>query len=153
MRSFGISLNRWQPANACRRCATGLIDSVQVVYNIFDQNPEDELFPLCRELGVAVIARVPFDEGSLTGTLSGDMTWPEGDWRNIYFTPEKLAATLDARGSNQGGHPADMRLPELALRFILAIADVTTGSRHAAGRGMSTPICRRPMGMPCLRPR
>ena len=72
----------------------GLVDSVQVVYNVFDQNPEDELFPVCRELDIAVIARVPFDEGSLTGTLSKDSRWPEGDWRNIYFTPENLAETL-----------------------------------------------------------
>jgi hypothetical protein len=66
-----------------------LIDAVQVIYNIFDQNPEDELFPVCRELNVAVIARVPFDEGTLTGTLTLDSKWPEGDWRNTYFVPEK----------------------------------------------------------------
>ena len=71
------------------------MDSVQVVYNIFDQAPEDELFPACQRLGVAVIARVPFDEGSLTGTMTADTTWPEGDWRNIYFTPEKLRETLE----------------------------------------------------------
>ena len=82
IRAFGISLNRWEPANVLRALRTGLVDSVQVVYNVFDQNPEDELFPLCRELGVAVIARVPFDEGSLTGTLTRDMPWPAGDWRN-----------------------------------------------------------------------
>ena len=70
IRGFGISVNRWEPANVLRALDTGLIDSVQVVYNIFDQNPEDELFPLCRERGVAVIARVPFDEGSLTGTMT-----------------------------------------------------------------------------------
>ena len=63
---------------------------MQVVYNIFDQAPEDELFPVCQELGVAVIARVPFDEGSLTGTMTLTDTWPQGDWRNIYFTPENL---------------------------------------------------------------
>ena len=80
---------------SCKAIETGLVDSVQVVYNIFDQNPEDELFPMCRERGVAVIARVPFDEGSLTGTMTRDMTWPTGDWRNLYFTPEKLAETLD----------------------------------------------------------
>ena len=72
--------------------------SVQVVYNLFDQNPEDELFPMCRERGVAVIARVPFDEGSLTGTMTPGMTWPEGDWRNLYFTPDKLDETLDRVG-------------------------------------------------------
>ena len=74
IRGFGISVNRWQPANVLRALETGLVDSVQVVYNLFDQNPEDELFPMCRERGVAVIARVPFDEGSLTGTMTPDMT-------------------------------------------------------------------------------
>jgi aryl-alcohol dehydrogenase-like predicted oxidoreductase len=75
--AVGVSINRWEPWNALRTLRTGLVDSVQVIYNIFDQAPEDELFPLCRELGVAVIARVPFDEGSLTGTLTPDSTWPE----------------------------------------------------------------------------
>ena len=94
IRGFGISVNRWEPANVLKALATGLVDSVQVVYNIFDQSPEDQLFPACRALDVAVIARVPFDEGSLTGTLSAESKWPENDWRNIYFTPENLADTL-----------------------------------------------------------
>ena len=72
-----------------------LVAAVQVIYNVFDQNPEDELFPACQEIDIAVIARVPFDEGSLTGTLSKDSRWPEGDWRNTYFTPANLTATLD----------------------------------------------------------
>ena len=126
IRGFGISLNRWQPANGIRALRTGLIDSVQVVYNLFDQNPEDELFPVCRELNIAVIARVPFDEGSLTGTMTGDMTWPSGDWRNLYFTPDKLAETLDRVDDLRADVPPGMTLPELALRFILACADVST---------------------------
>ena len=73
VRAFGISVNRWEPANVLRALDTGLIDSVQVVYNIFDQAPEDALFPYCREHDIAVIARVPFDEGSLTGTLTADV--------------------------------------------------------------------------------
>ena len=95
IRAFGISVNRWEPASVLKAIASGVVDSVQVVYNIFDQNPEDELFPRCREAGVAVIARVPFDEGSLTGTMRRGMTWPESDWRNLYFTRDKLNATLD----------------------------------------------------------
>ena len=85
---------------------TGLVDSVQVVYNLFDQNPEDELFPMCRERGVAVIARVPFDEGSLTGTMTRGMKWPEGDWRNLYFTPDKLDGDARPRRRGQGGPAA-----------------------------------------------
>ena len=123
---FGISVNRWEPANVLRALETDLIDAVQVVYNIFDQAPEDELFPACRKRGVAVIARVPFDEGSLTGTLTAQSAWPEGDWRNTYFTPDNLSATLarlDALGRDL---PSGMPLPEAALRFILESPDVST---------------------------
>jgi aryl-alcohol dehydrogenase-like predicted oxidoreductase len=126
IRAFGISVNRWQPTNVIRALRTGLVDSVQVVYNLLDQNPEDELFPACRELGVSVIARVPFDEGSLTGTLTLDSHWPEGDWRNIYFTREQLAATLARVEALRRDLPAGMTLPGAALRFILANGDVTT---------------------------
>jgi aryl-alcohol dehydrogenase-like predicted oxidoreductase len=126
IRAFGISVNRWQPANVIRALRTGLVDSVQVVYNVFDQNPEDELFPVCRELGVSIIARVPFDEGSLTGTLTRDSRWPEGDWRNLYFTRDQLAATLARVDALKQDAPPGMTLPELALRFILASPDVTT---------------------------
>jgi aryl-alcohol dehydrogenase-like predicted oxidoreductase len=124
--AFGISVNRWEPANVIKALRTGLVDAVQVVYNIFDQSPEDELFPVCRELDVAVIARVPFDEGSLTGTLSKDSRWPEGDWRNIYFTPENLAETLRRVERLTDIVPNGMELPELALRFILSEPTVST---------------------------
>ena len=93
--AIGISINRWQPANVLKALGTDLIDCVQVVYNIFDQAPEDELFVECQRRNIAVIARVPFDEGSLTGTLTPDTTWPEGDFRNIYFQPENLKNTLE----------------------------------------------------------
>lgn len=126
IRAFGISVNRWEPANVLAALRTGLVDSVQVVYNVFDQNPEDELFPACRELGVAVIARVPFDEGSLTGTLRRGMTWPAGDWRNLYFTPDRLDETLDRVDAVSRDVPPGMTLPDLALRFILGNPDVTT---------------------------
>ena len=124
--AFGISVNRWEPANVIKALRTGIVDAVQVVYNVFDQNPEDELFPVCRELDIAVIARVPFDEGSLTGTLSRDSRWPEGDWRNIYFTPENLADTLGRVDRLKEVVPGGMDLPELALRFILSEPTVST---------------------------
>jgi aryl-alcohol dehydrogenase-like predicted oxidoreductase len=126
IRGFGISVNRWEPTNVLAALRTGLIDSVQVVYNIFDQNPEDELFPMCREMNVAVIARVPFDEGSLTGTMTEGMTWPQGDWRNLYFAPDKLPEILSRVDSLRRDVPAGMSMPELALRFILAHPDVST---------------------------
>jgi aryl-alcohol dehydrogenase-like predicted oxidoreductase len=126
VRAAGISINRWEPANALRALRTGAIDAVQVIYNIFDQAPEDELFPLCRELGVAVIARVPFDEGSLTGSLTRDSHWPEGDWRNGYFVPENLIASVAHADALRPLAPPGMTMPEMALRFILANPDVAT---------------------------
>ena len=95
IRAVGISCNRWEPWNALESLRTGLIDVVQVIYNIFDQAPQDELFPLCEELKVGVIARVPFDEGALTGALTKESRWPEGDWRNGYFVPENLTASVE----------------------------------------------------------
>jgi aryl-alcohol dehydrogenase-like predicted oxidoreductase len=132
IQGFGISVNRWQPANVLRAIETGLVDAVQVVYNVFDQNPEDALFPACLERGVAVIARVPFDEGSLTGTLTAASRWPEGDFRNIYFSRENLQATLPRVARLQAIVPAGMTLPELALRHILqhpAVSTVIPGMR------------------------
>ena len=109
-----------------RALDTGLVDSVQVVYNIFDQAPEDELFPYCQQHGIAIIARVPFDEGSLTGTLAADSKWPDGDFRNMYFNPEQLAATLPRVDRLRPLVPEGMDLPELALRFILEHPAVST---------------------------
>lgn len=126
VRAVGISINRWEPANAIETLRTGLIDAVQVIYNIFDQAPEDELFPVCDELKIAVIARVPFDEGSLTGTLTRDSRWPEGDWRNSYFVPENLAASVDRANRLRPLVPARMTMPEMALRWILANRTVST---------------------------
>jgi len=126
VRAIGISINRWQPANVLRALETGLIDAVQVVYNLLDQNPEDELVPYCREKNIAVIARVPFDEGSLTGTLTAQSTWPAGDFRNIYFRQENLMPTLERIERLKPVVPDGMTMPELALRHILQNPDVST---------------------------
>jgi aryl-alcohol dehydrogenase-like predicted oxidoreductase len=126
VRAIGISINRWQPANVLKALATDLIDCVQVVYNIFDQAPEDELFVECRRRNIAVIARVPFDEGSLTDTLTADTTWPQGDFRNIYFQPDNLRQTVERVAALRPHVPHGMTMPELALRFILQNRDVST---------------------------
>ncbi len=126
VKAWGVSINRWEPANALKTLRTGLIDAVQVIYNIFDQNPEDELFPLCQELNVAVIARVPFDEGTLTGTLTKDSKWPKDDWRSTYFVPENLNSSVDHAEALRPLIPAGMTMPEMALRFILANPVVST---------------------------
>ncbi len=124
--AIGISLNRWEPWNGIRAVESGLIDSVQVIYNIFDQNPKDELFPACRKMNVAVIARVPFDEGTLTGTLTKTTRWPEGDWRNTYFVPENLTASVERADAIRPLLPEGTSMPEMALRFILGEPTVTT---------------------------
>lgn len=126
VRAVGISLNRWEPFNGVQAVRAGIVDSVQVVYNIFDQNPEDELFPACREKDVAVIARVPFDEGSITENLTHDSKWPEGDWRNTYFSAAKLPEILSRVDALKPLLRDGMTLPELALRFILSNSDVAT---------------------------
>jgi aryl-alcohol dehydrogenase-like predicted oxidoreductase len=126
IRAFGISVNRWEPANVIKALRTGKVDAVQVIYNIFDQNPEDELFPVCRELNIGVIPRVPFDEGSLVGNLTKDSKWPEGDWRNSYFVPENLNATIDRVEALRPIVPKGMSMAEMSLRFILANPDVHT---------------------------
>jgi aryl-alcohol dehydrogenase-like predicted oxidoreductase len=126
VRAIGISINRWQPTNVLRALDSGIVDAVQVVYNVLDQNPEDELFPVCREKNIGVIARVPFDEGSLTGTLTAQSTWPSGDFRNIYFRPENRVPTLDRIEKLRPVVPAGMTMPELALRHILQSRDVST---------------------------
>ncbi|MFP5262837.1 MAG: aldo/keto reductase [Blastocatellia bacterium] len=122
----GISINRWEPWNGVRAVRSGIIDAVQVIYNIFDQNPEDELFPACDEMDVAVIARVPFDEGTLTGTLTKESTWPEDDWRSMYFVPENLNPSVDRADRLKPLVPEGMTMPEMALRFILNHPSVST---------------------------
>jgi aryl-alcohol dehydrogenase-like predicted oxidoreductase len=126
VRAIGISINRWQPANVLKALATDLIDCVQVVYNIFDQAPEDQLFVECRRRNIAAIARVPFDEGSLTDTLTAETTWPQGDFRNIYFQPDNLRQTVERVAALRPAVPGTMSMPELALRFILQNRDVST---------------------------
>jgi aryl-alcohol dehydrogenase-like predicted oxidoreductase len=123
---IGVSVNRWEPWNVLDTLRTGHVDAVQVIYNIFDQSPEDELFPLCEELDIAVIARVPFDEGSLTGTMTRDTQFPDTDFRHIYFGPENLGPTLDRVSALRADLPSGSSLPDLALRFILADKRVST---------------------------
>jgi aryl-alcohol dehydrogenase-like predicted oxidoreductase len=124
--AMGISINRWEPWNGLKALRTGQLDAVQVIYNIFDQAPEDELFPLCEELDIAVIARVPFDEGTLTGRLRKDSTWPEGDWRNTYFVPENLIPSVERADALRPLVPEEMTMPQMALRFILSHPAVST---------------------------
>src|SRR6266480_3720303 len=126
IRFFGLSLNRWEPENGLKAIRTGLVDAVQVIYSIFDQSPEDELFPACQELNVGVVVRVALDEGSLGGKMTRDTRFPESDWRSGYFNPENLANTMDRVDKLKQILPQGMSLAEMALRFVLSHAAVST---------------------------
>lgn len=139
-RFIGISINDHQPTNAIRALETGLIDCVQVIYNIFDQSPEDELFPYCQRKNIGVIVRVPFDEGSLTGKVRPDTKFPEGDFRNVYFSGDRKQQVWDRVQKIAADTRTDIDdLPELALRFVLshpAVSTVIPGMRsvrHVTG--------------------
>ena len=126
-RFIGISINDHQPTNVIRALESGLIDCVQVIYNIFDQSPEDELFPYCQRKNIGVIVRVPFDEGSLTGKIRPDTKFPEGDFRNNYFSGDRKGVVWQRvqQIAADTGTEID-RLPELALRFVLSHPAVST---------------------------
>ncbi len=123
---FGLSLNRWEPENGIKALHTGLVDAVQVIYNIFDQAPEDKLFPVCQERNVGVIARVPLDEGSLGGKMTLETRFPKDDWRALYFGPENLAKTVERVERLKKIQPEGMTLPEMSLRFVLSHPAVST---------------------------
>ena len=128
IRFFGVSINDLQPSNAVRLIETGAVDTVQVIYNIFEQAPEDELFGACERNDVGVIARVPLDEGSLTGRLTADSTFPDGDFRNEYFSGERALDKVDERVrailDDLGIERED--LAEVALRYVLSRPEVST---------------------------
>ena len=126
IRFFGLSLNRWEPENGLKAIRTGLVDAVQVIYSIFDQSPEDELFPACRELNIGVIVRVALDEGSLGGKMTRDSKFPSSDWRSGYFNPKNLANTMGRVDKLKKILPSGMSLPEMALRFVLSHPAVST---------------------------
>jgi aryl-alcohol dehydrogenase-like predicted oxidoreductase len=133
IRCFGVSINDHRPDTALQLVRSGHVDTVQVIYNVFDQSPEDELFPAVREHGVGVIARVPFDEGALTGSIAPGTEFPEGDFRAHYFrddrkqqVADRVAAIVDDLGIEREG------IAELALRYVLsadALSTVIPGMR------------------------
>ncbi len=136
VRHWGISINDHQPANVLKALETGLLASVQVIYNIFDQSPEEELFPYCREHQIGVIVRVPLDEGGLTGSVTPSTTFQEGDFRANYFRGERKLQVHERVERLRGllGEEA-ATIPELALRFTLshpAVSTIIPGMRTVA---------------------
>ncbi len=127
IRFFGVSINDHQPANAVKLIGTGVVDTVQVIYNIFDQSPEDALFPACMEHDVGVIVRVPFDEGALTGRITPETTFEEGDFRNDYFRGDRKAEVYErVRAIVSELGVTEDEMAEVALRFVLSHPAVST---------------------------
>jgi aryl-alcohol dehydrogenase-like predicted oxidoreductase len=127
VRFFGISLPAHDPDAGLEAVKTGLINAVQVIYNIFDQSAEKNLFPLCAEHKVGVLARVPLDEGGLTGTISEDTHFEPGEFRAAYFKGERkreVVERVNALKRDLAGVPGS--LAEIALRFCLSHAAVST---------------------------
>jgi aryl-alcohol dehydrogenase-like predicted oxidoreductase len=144
---IGISINDHQPANALKALATGLVDTVQVIYNIFDQSPEDELFPYCQQHNIGVIARVPFDEGSLTGKITPATEFPAGDFRNEYFSGDRKQQVWERiqRLVDDIHVPAE-QLPEIALRYCIshpAVSTVIPGIRTIAHANANAAVSSR----------
>jgi aryl-alcohol dehydrogenase-like predicted oxidoreductase len=126
-RAVGVSINDHQPDSALELISTGMVDTVQVIYNVFDQTPERSLFPLAIQRNIGVLARVPLDEGALTGHVDENTVFPPGDFREFYFRggrKREVAARVAALRNDLGA--AGEPLAETALRFTLAHPAVST---------------------------
>lgn len=133
IRHFGISINDHQPENSLELLRTGKADTVQVIYNIFDQSPEDKLLPYCQQNKIGVIVRVPFDEGALTGKVTPETTFPENDFRNRYFRDDRKRQVYErVKKLEAVAGKETLSLPELALKFCLhhpAVSTIIPGMR------------------------
>ena len=141
VQAVGVSINDHQPDSALDIVRTGLIDTVQVIYNIFDQTPQANLLPLTQELNVGVLARVPFDEGSLTGTIDESTTFEAGDFRTFYFKGDRKKQVVEHVNALRKNLGSDIQLPDVALRFCLshpAVSTVIPGMRRVRNAEMNT---------------
>ena len=136
VRYFGISISEHDPDSALEAIKTGAITAVQVIYNVFDQSAERKLFPLCVERKIGVLARVPLDEGGLTGTIHEDTTFEPGEFRESYFRGDrKLQVVEHVNALKQDLNGVPGTLPQIALRFCLsnnAVSSVIPGMRRVS---------------------
>ncbi|HXB71530.1 MAG TPA: aldo/keto reductase [Candidatus Acidoferrales bacterium] len=131
-RAVGISITEHDPDSALGIIRTGLIDAVQVIYNIFDQAPEKQLFPLTLRENIGVLARVPLDEGALGGRITESTTFPPGDFRDFYFRGDRKKEVVAHVGALRRDLDAGLNLADTALRFCLshpAVSSVIPGMR------------------------
>ena len=155
IRFFGVSINDYEPDSALKLIESGVVDSVQVIYNVFEQTPEEKLLPACIRHNVGVIVRVALDEGGLTGHIRADTVFPQGDFGQNYFRGERKREVEErARKIVEDLQIAPDTLAETALRFVLshpAVSTVIPGMRSvrnverncAIGDGRGLPDARR----------
>jgi aryl-alcohol dehydrogenase-like predicted oxidoreductase len=136
VRAIGVSANDWDPYGTVGLVESGLIDTVQVIYNLFEQRPAERLLPVALEHGVGIIVRVPFEEGLLAGTMGPDYVFQPGDWRSGWLTPERLAEAARRVDALRPFLAPDRPTPAaLALKFCLsdpAVSTVIPGMRRMA---------------------
>jgi aryl-alcohol dehydrogenase-like predicted oxidoreductase len=136
VRFMGISISEHEPDSALEAVKTGLVDSVQVIYNIFDQSAEENLFPLCQKMKVGVLARVPLDEGGLTGTITAETVFEPGEFRESYFRGDRKQQVADhVKALEDDLKNVPGTLPEIALQFCFsnkAVTSVIPGMRRVS---------------------
>lgn len=134
IRFFGVSANDWDPYGTVNLVKSGRVNSIQVIYNIFEQRPGEKLFPAALEHKVGIIVRVPFEEGLLTGRLGPDYVFSGGDWRAEWLTPKRLKEVAQrVERLKEFLTPDRDTLASLALKFCLshpAVSTVIPGMRR-----------------------
>jgi aryl-alcohol dehydrogenase-like predicted oxidoreductase len=133
---IGVSIRDYRPADGVELARSGLIDSIQVIYNIFEQLPARDLFPAAAEGDTAIIARVALDSGSLSGAWDAGTyaTWTPGSVLHTMFRDDRFAETLRrVQEVEKITAPSYDHLAEAAVRFVLDSPEVST-----AILGMST---------------
>lgn len=126
VKHWGISLNDYQPSSCLKTLDTGLISTIQCIFNIFHQKPTEKLFPYAKEHTIGLIARVPLDEGGLTGRITPDSHFDDG-LRSHYFSRERLSGFVEHTDKLKALLGEETQsLPELALRYILSFDEIST---------------------------
>ena len=127
VKNWGISINDYQPSNCFKAIDTGLISTIQFIFNIFHQKPTEKLLPYAKKNNVGLIARVPLDEGGLSGKINLDTKFEDGDLRKEYFGEERLKELVVRTDElNRLFNGEVQALPELALRYILSFDEIST---------------------------
>lgn len=126
IRYFGISVSATRPNEANKHVTEERIDSIQVVYNILDQSPEKELFPLAKKHNIGIITRQPLAAGGLTGKFTKHTKFPKGDWRGYMRNRVWLEKIVEQVELVNEIISDNMEMYEAAIKFCLANPVIST---------------------------